>query len=88
MRAAAAVLGKEVLHGTSIEDLLNNADEIREKAGDRAFLRAIHFVTENVRVQNAVAALRAEAIPTQSTTKPPSLSLNTRLTRAIACIRF
>ncbi len=60
MRAVAAVLGKEVLHGTSIEDLLNNADEIREKAGDRAFLRAIHFVTENVRVQNAVAALRAE----------------------------
>ena len=60
MRAAAAVLGKEVLHGTSIEDLLNNADEIREKAGDRAFLRAIHFVTENIRVQNAVAALRAE----------------------------
>ena len=60
MRAAAAVLGKEVLHGTSMEDLLNNADEIREKAGDRAFLRAIHFVTENVRVQNAVAALRAE----------------------------
>ena len=60
MRAAAAVLGKEVLHGTTMEDLLNNADEIREKAGDRAFLRAIHFVTENVRVQNAVAALRAE----------------------------
>ncbi|MBR5597370.1 MAG: galactokinase [Lachnospiraceae bacterium] len=60
MRAAAAVLGKEVLHGTTIEDLLKNADEIREKAGDRAFLRAIHFVTENVRVQNAVAALRAE----------------------------
>ena len=60
MRAVAAVLGKEVLHGTSMEDLLNNADEIREKAGDRAFLRAIHFVTENVRVQNAVASLRAE----------------------------
>ena len=60
MRAAAAVLGKEVLHGTTLEDLLNNADEIREKAGDRAFLRALHFVTENVRVQNAVASLRAE----------------------------
>ena len=60
MRAVAAVLGKEVLHGTSLEDLLKNADEICEKAGDRAFLRAIHFVTENVRVQNAVAALRAE----------------------------
>ena len=60
MRAVAAVLGKEVLHGTALEDLLKNADEIREKAGDRAFLRAIHFVTENVRVQNTVAALRAE----------------------------
>ena len=60
MRAVAAVLGKEVLHGTALKDLLKNADEIREKAGDRAFLRAIHFVTENIRVQNAVAALRAE----------------------------
>ena len=60
MRAAAAVLGKEVLHGPTLNDLLKNADEIREKAGDRAFLRAIHFVTENVRVQNAVVALRAE----------------------------
>ena len=60
MRAAAAVLGKEVLYGTSLEDLLKNSDEIREKAGDRAFLRAIHFVTENVRVEKAVAALRAE----------------------------
>ena len=60
MRAAAAVLGKEVLHGTTLDELLKNADAIREKAGDRAFLRAIHFVTENVRVQNAVASLRAE----------------------------
>ena len=60
MRAVAAVLGKEVLHGTSLEDLLKNADEIRKTAGDRGFLRAIHFVTENVRVQNAVEALRTE----------------------------
>ena len=60
MRAAAAVLGKEVLHGTSLSDLIEKADEIRGKVGDRAYLRAIHFVTENIRVQNAVAALRAE----------------------------
>lgn len=60
MRAAAAVLGREVLHGTTLEELLEKSAEIREKAGDRAYLRAIHFVTENVRVQNAVAALRAE----------------------------
>ena len=33
MRAAAEVLGKEVLHGTTMEDLLEKADEIREKQG-------------------------------------------------------
>ena len=60
MRATATVLGKEVLHGTTLADLLEKADEIRETAGDRAYLRALHFVTENIRVQNAVAALRAE----------------------------
>ena len=60
MKEVAAVLGKEVLYGTTLEDLLNNSDEIREKAGDRAFLRAVHFVTENVRVQMAVSALRAK----------------------------
>ena len=57
MRAVAAVLGKEVLHGTTLGELLGKADEIREKAGDRAYLRSIHFVTENIRVQNAVMAL-------------------------------
>ena len=60
MRAAAAVFGQELLHGITLNDLLEKADEVREKAGDRAYLRAIHFITENVRVQKAVAALRAE----------------------------
>ena len=43
-----------------MEQLLANSAEIRAKAGDRAYLRAIHFVNENVRVQQEVAALRAE----------------------------
>lgn len=60
MKAAAAVFGKEVLHGVTMEELLEKANEVREKAGDRALLRAIHFVNENVRVQQEVAALRAE----------------------------
>ncbi len=60
MRAAAAVLGKEVLCGTTMEELLLHSKEIREKAGDRAYLRAIHFVNENVRVQREVAALKAD----------------------------
>ena len=59
MKAVAAVFGKEVLHDISMEDLMEKSAEIREKTGDRAYLRAIHFVNENVRVQKAVAALRA-----------------------------
>ncbi len=60
MRNVAAVLGKEVLHGVTLNELLEKSEEIRQKTGDRAYLRAIHFVTENVRVQKAVAALRNE----------------------------
>ena len=60
MRAAAAVFGKEVLHGVTMEELLEKSAEVRAKAGDRAYLRAIHFVNENVRVQKEVAALKAD----------------------------
>ncbi|MBO5009305.1 MAG: galactokinase [Clostridia bacterium] len=62
MRAAAAVLGKEVLSGVSEEELIANASKIREAAGDRAFLRAIHFVRENKRVEAARDALKAGEI--------------------------
>lgn len=59
MRAAATVFGKEVLHGVTLEDLLEKSHEVREKCGDRALLRAIHFVMENERVKEEVAALNA-----------------------------
>ena len=59
MKVAAAVFGKDVLHGVTIEGLLEYSAEIRELAGDRGLLRAIHFVNENVRVQQEVAALKA-----------------------------
>lgn len=61
MKAVAAVFGKEVLHGIKIEELYERSAEIREKAGDRAYLRALHFVNENVRVQQEVEALKNEA---------------------------
>ena len=59
MKAAAGVLGKEVLHGVTMEELIEKSAEVRKAAGDRAFLRAIHFVNENIRVQQEVAALKA-----------------------------
>ena len=60
MRAAAAVFGKEVVHGVTMDALIEKSAEVRAVAGDRALLRAIHFVNENVRVQKEVAALKAE----------------------------
>ena len=60
MKAAAAVFGKEVLLGVTMEDLIEKSAEVRAAAGDRALLRAIHLVNENVRVQQEVAALKAE----------------------------
>ena len=59
MKAAAKVFGKEVLCGVTMEELIEKSAEVRKAAGDRALLRAIHFVNENIRVQQEVAALKA-----------------------------
>ncbi|MGN0155304.1 MAG: galactokinase [Lachnospiraceae bacterium] len=63
MKKAAAVFGKEVLHDVSKVELIANLDKVRKEAGDRAALRAIHFVEENERVQKEVAALQSDDIP-------------------------
>ncbi len=62
MKAVAALLGKEVLRQCSKDEIIANAARIREAAGDRAFLRAIHFVSENDRVDKIAAALEAKDI--------------------------
>ena len=49
MKAVASYFGKEVLLGLTIEDILSHAQELREKLGDRAVLRALHFLCEDVR---------------------------------------
>ncbi len=58
MKAVANFFGKSVLRGLTEEDLLKNIPALREKVGDRALLRAIHFVRENARVEKQAAALR------------------------------
>jgi len=57
MKAVAGELGKKVLREVTMEQVLNVAPEIREKVGDRAILRAIHFQGDNQRVVDQVAAL-------------------------------
>lgn len=58
MKAVADFFGKGVLRGLTENDLLKNIPALREKVGDRALLRAIHFVRENERVEKQAAALR------------------------------
>ena len=48
------VLGTDV----SEEDLIANVDKIRSECGDRAFLRAIHFVNETRRAKEQADALK------------------------------
>ncbi len=58
MKGVAALLGKKVLRGCFLEEVLENVKLIREKCGDRALLRAIHFFEENSRVDRIVDACR------------------------------
>ncbi|MBS9767940.1 MAG: hypothetical protein KGV44_10440 [Flavobacteriaceae bacterium] len=57
MKSVAQYFGKEVLREISLEQVLENAMDIREKCGDRAFLRACHFFNENKRVSKQVKSL-------------------------------
>lgn len=59
MRAVAGAFGKEVLRQVSKEQVLENITQIRKVAGDRAVLRAIHFMMENERVKKENQALNS-----------------------------
>lgn len=58
MKAVAAELGVSFLRETDFESVFANIVQLREKFGDRAVLRAIHFFGDNDRVAQEVAALR------------------------------
>lgn len=64
MKQVAAFFGKQYLIEIPKADLFANIGEIREKTGDRAVLRAIHFFEENIRVQKEVNALKNGDFPT------------------------
>ncbi len=59
MKAVAAAFGKTVLRDVSRKELLAAAGALRPKVGDRALLRAFHFLAENERVDAMLAALTA-----------------------------
>lgn len=50
MKAVARFFGKDVLCGLTKDDIVSSAKELRGTVGDRAILRALHFISENERV--------------------------------------
>lgn len=58
MKSVAEVLGKRVCREISLSQVLENITLLREKVGDRAILRAMHFFMEDKRVLEQVEALK------------------------------
>ncbi len=58
MKAVAAYFGKQVLRELDEDTVIAEIPALREKLGDRAILRALHFFAENRRVAAQKAALQ------------------------------
>ncbi len=58
MKRIANHFEKEVLREVEVIDVIKAIPQLREKYGDRSVLRALHFFTENERVQKEVNALK------------------------------
>ena len=57
IKAVAACMGKEVLTQIDEADFFTAIPMLRQKCGDRAVMRCVHFYQENARVPQQVAAL-------------------------------
>jgi len=59
MKKIASLLGHDVLRPVTMDDILSNITTLREEAGDRAVLRAMHFVEETKRAGEEARALNS-----------------------------
>ena len=73
MKAVAAVFGKAVLRDVPESDVLGAIPTLRERVGDRAVLRALHFYAENRRVATQKAAITAAMEATDTATRDAAL---------------
>ena len=62
MKEVAECFGQRTLRGITAEQLEEQAGALRAKLSDRAVMRALHFVQENDRVPEQVAALKEDRI--------------------------
>ena len=59
MCSVASCFGKQTLRGITEEQLVAAIPSLRERVGDRAILRAMHFIRENSRVAWAYSSLQS-----------------------------
>lgn len=59
MKRVAQYFGKDVLREITVKEVLGEIHALRKSLGDRCVLRALHFITENERVQKEAAALKS-----------------------------
>ncbi|MBQ2775034.1 MAG: galactokinase [Clostridia bacterium] len=64
MESVAEFLGESVLRDVCEDEFKKNIPAIREKCGDRAVLRAMHFYADNARVEKQASALKAKDFET------------------------
>ncbi|MEI0605190.1 galactokinase family protein [Brachyspira alvinipulli] len=64
MNAIANYFGKKVCREINKQELIDNASKLRLEIGDRAIMRAYHFLEENERVINQINALKNNDIKT------------------------
>ena len=62
MKQVAAFFGQDVLRGLTADRLISEMDSLRARVSDRAILRAMHFICEDERVPEQVAALKEDRI--------------------------
>ncbi len=58
MKSVAAFFGRKTCRDITVEEVLENAPQLRRECGDRAVLRALHFLGETERAARMHAALR------------------------------
>lgn len=58
MKSVASEFGQEVCRDVEEEEIIKNISSLREKTGDRAILRTLHFFNDNKRVSLMVESLK------------------------------
>ncbi len=74
MKAVAAHLGKSVLREVDEAEVIAAIPALRELVGDRAILRALHFLSENQRVLAQKVALEAAIAAADGATRDTALA--------------